>query len=118
MSGTVTTTRPVNLGQLAAALGGAELTSSTEESATIVTAHDGATTKAQLQAAVDAHVAIDERGNRATLEQRAKAAMAANTAYLARTSPTTAQTTAQVRVLTQECQALIRMALNLLDGTE
>lgn len=51
----VTTTRPVDLGQLAAELGDAPLSSSTDDGQTVITCHDPAVTKAQLQAAVDAH---------------------------------------------------------------
>lgn len=111
---TVTTTKPINPTQLTAEMG-----------VGVAVADDGTTrtvtaevTKATLQTAVDAHVAIDEQGNRATLEQRAAAALAANRTYLARSAPTTAQNTAQLKVVTQECTALIRLALDLLEGTD
>lgn len=51
--------------------------------------------------------------NTATLQQRAAAALAANNTYLAIVSPTAAQTTAQARTLTKECNAIIRMLLGL-----
>lgn len=57
-------------------------------------------------------------GNRATLAERAAAALDANRTYLALTSPTNAQNLAQIRLLTRECTALIRLLLNRLDGTE
>lgn len=57
-------------------------------------------------------------GNRATLQQRAQNALATNADYLALPSPTNAQAVAQVRALTQECSAVIRLLLNLLDATD
>lgn len=57
-------------------------------------------------------------GNRTTLQQRAQNALATNADYLALPSPTNAQAVAQVRALTQECSAVIRLLLNLLDATD
>lgn len=56
--------------------------------------------------------------NVVTLRQRAGAAIAANITYLAIASPTNAQVAAQVRLLTRECTALIRLALSLTDSTD
>lgn len=53
--------------------------------------------------------------NRRTVEDRARAALTANATYLALGSPTNAQNLAQIRLLTRECSALIRLALNELD---
>lgn len=55
--------------------------------------------------------------NRATLIQRAQAALDANATFLAIGSPTNPQVVAQVQTLTKECSALIRLALGLLDST-
>ena len=55
--------------------------------------------------------------NQRTLQDQAQTALATNRTYLAISSPTNAQVAAQVRALTQEVQALIRLALNQFDGT-
>lgn len=113
----VTTARPINLTQLGAELGTRALSCATVGGESTVTAHD-ATTKAALQSAVDAHVAIDEAGNRTTLEQQAATALANNKSFLAIATPTTAQITAQVKALTRQNNALIRLTLGRLDGTD
>lgn len=56
--------------------------------------------------------------NAATIRQQASAALTTNKTFLAIASPTTAQTLAQVKALTRQNQALIRLALQLLDGTD
>lgn len=58
------------------------------------------------------------RANAATLRQRAAVAMAGNRTYLALATPTAAQTTAQVKALTRQMNAVIRLLLNDLEGTD
>lgn len=61
---------------------------------------------------------LPEEANRNTLEGRAAQALAANKTYLALGSPTNAQNLAQIRLLTQECSALIRILLNRFEATD
>lgn len=60
-------------------------------------------------------LAAQQAANRAVIEERAAAALDANAAFLADDTPTNAETLAQVRMLTRECNALIRLALSRLD---
>lgn len=131
---TYTTPRPVNLAQLASPneLNTDALSMDDDGTERTVTCHDPAITQAQLQAAVDAHNAIDEEGNRVTLEQQALAAMqnnrddiATNNTYAAITNPTNAQVAAQVKALTaqstrqaRQLNGAIRLLLGKLDGTD
>lgn len=61
---------------------------------------------------------IKSARNETVLSDLVRQSLDANRAYLARTAPTSAQTTAQVRLLTQESTALIRLLLGLLDRTD
>ncbi len=54
---------------------------------------------------------------RRTIEDRAVTALDANAAFLALASPTNAQVLTQVKVLTRECTAVIRLLLGRLDST-
>lgn len=49
------------------------------------------------------------------LRTKAVNAIAANATFMAIGSPSNAQVVAQVRLLTRECNALIRLALNIID---
>lgn len=73
------------------------------------------------RATVEAAIASHDPGpsasarNADTLRQRAQQALVANATYLAVASPSNAQNLAQIRTLTRECNALIRLVLGLVD---
>jgi hypothetical protein len=113
---TVTTSKAINVRQLSVELGGAIMSATVTSAGAIVTVDS--LTAAQLQAAVDAHVAIDEQANATTLRSRADAALANNATFLAIASPTNAQTLAQVKALTRQNNALLRLVLGKLDSTD
>jgi hypothetical protein len=58
-----------------------------------------------------------EQDNDQTIRQQATGALAANRAFVA-SSPTAAQTTAQVKALSRQVNGLIRLLLQQLDGTD
>lgn len=117
MSVTKSTTKPVNLSQLSAELSGAGLTMVERGGNREITAHD-ATTQSALDAAISAHTPVDEDGNRRTMEAQVTQALAANRDYLALSAPTVAQNTAQIKLLTREMTALIRLLLGKLDAAD
>lgn len=59
-----------------------------------------------------------EQVNAATIRSRLLQALAANAAYLAKTTTTNAENTAHLRRVTQELSALIRLILELLDTAD
>lgn len=62
---------------------------------------------------------IDVVGNnRRSIEEQARGALAVNRTYIARATPTPAQTAAQVQALSRQVNGLLRVMLNQLDGTD
>jgi hypothetical protein len=74
-------------------------------------------TTAQAKAAAATDPAAVAETNRRALISKAQAALTSNATYLAITSPTTAQNTAQVKALTRQVNALIRLTVKALDTT-
>jgi hypothetical protein len=56
--------------------------------------------------------------NAATIRTQAANALAANRTFIALTAPTNAQVVAQTKALSRQMNALIRLALGNLDGTD
>lgn len=74
---------------------------------------------AEENAEADARgAAAAAEANRATLTEQAKAALGGNRTFLALASPTNAQTLAQVKALTRQMNAIIRLAVGDLSGTD
>lgn len=59
-----------------------------------------------------------EQVNERNIRDAARQALATNRTYAQRATPTAAQTTAQVKALSQQQNGIIRLLLNLLDGTD
>jgi hypothetical protein len=74
-------------------------------------------TAAQARALVAATPEGAAAVNGKTLRDRATTALTGNATYLALASPTTAQNTAQIRALTRQMDALIRLTVGALDTT-
>lgn len=83
------------------------------------TAEERAVRTAAAAAAAEAR-AIDllRAGNEATIRDAALAALETNATHLARTAPTTAQNTAQIKSLTRQNNGIIRLILGQLDATD
>lgn len=69
-------------------------------------------------AAAERDVRRTQDTNRATLVERARAALTTNRDFLAVPTPTNAQTLAQVRALTRQMNAALRLLVGDLDGTD
>lgn len=79
---------------------------------------DEATVRALVEAHSPPPSPTPEWENERTLAARADSALTANAAFLALASPTQAQTLAQVKTLTKECTALIRLLLRKFDSAD
>lgn len=71
---------------------------------------------AKAQAALDQ--AATEQTNETTIRDKATQALADNKTFLALSSPSNAQVVAQVKALTRQNNALIRLVLRRFDGTD
>ena len=71
--------------------------------------------QAKTEVANDPKLVIET--NKRSLESKANTALTSNTTYLALASPTTAQNTAQIKSLTRQNNAVIRLLLKKLDTT-
>ena len=67
-------------------------------------------------AALSGNAEVVARKNEATIRDRMRTALAVNDTYIARTSPTNAQTVAQVKALSRQNNAIIRLLLRQLDS--
>ncbi len=74
-------------------------------------------TAAEARASVAGSTETVAETNRRALLSKAQNALTANATYLAISAPTSAQNTAQVKALTREVNALIRLAVRALDTT-
>lgn len=63
----------------------------------------------------DEPVLTAEQEREQAIRSKAIQALQANAAFLAKPTPTNAEVVAQVKLLTRECNALIRLVLNQLD---
>lgn len=74
---------------------------------------------AEENAAADQRAeAVFEESNGTTLRNQAAAALATNRSFLALAAPTNAQTIAEVKALARQVNALIRLELDDLSGTD
>lgn len=106
----------INLSQLDEETGGHGLSASATE---VVAIAGSPVTEQELAAAVAAHVALPTSADiHAELLARAELALAGNAAFQDIVAPTQAQVLAQVRLLTKENNALIRVVAGLLDSLD
>ena len=124
----VTTTKLINLAQLTTEMGGIGLSAHTSDGTTTVHTED--VDQATLQAAIDAHVAIDVAANQRTVEEQLAHdmdAMASSKAALDTliAKPNNTLTAADTKVIARELRTmtnvinrLCRTALSDYDSTE
>lgn len=74
-------------------------------------------TAAQAKTLVASEPEVIAETNKRSLEAKSNTALTANATYIAIASPTNAQTTAQVKALSRQNNALIRLLLKKLDTT-
>lgn len=77
-----------------------------------------ALTAAESAVFADADAEQARATNETTLTDKAKSALTTNATFLAIASPTNAQVSAQVKALTRQVNALIRLATRTLDTTD
>jgi hypothetical protein len=79
-----------------------------------IAAHDAMVVAAEQAA----QAAAMEEGNEATIRQQAANALATNRTFLALSSPTNAQTLAEVKALARQMNGVVRLLINQFDGTD
>lgn len=90
------------------------------DAGTVTVERDGQVVESRPLTAAELDVYVNQpKANRTALdEDKATQALATNATFLALASPTHAQTLAQVKALTRENTAIIRLLLNKLDTDE
>jgi len=74
-------------------------------------------TLSEAKTAVASEPEVVAETNKRSLESKANTALTSNTTYINLASPTTAQNTAQIKSLTRQNNAIIRLLLKKLDTT-
>ena len=91
------------------------------DAGTVTVERDGQVVESRPLTAAELDVYVNQpkaEANRTAIEDKAAAALTANATFLALTSPTNARTLAQVKALTRQNTAIIRLLLNKLDTDE
>ena len=74
--------------------------------------------KSRLDSDHEEALQLVSTANKKTLEERAIKALESNKTFLALTSPTNAQSLAQIKLLTRQNNGIIRLLLNKLESTD